>query len=73
MFNTNNTLEQKVKASISTSLHREFIEQHIIIRPSEPDLYIYSIYIYSQTDTFTLGQNMASALANKALKSLLVV
>ncbi len=37
MFNTNKTLEQKVKASMAT-LH--FIEHYIIIRPSEPHIYI---------------------------------
>ncbi len=36
MFNTNKTLEQKVKASMATSLH--FIELSIIIRPSEPHI-----------------------------------
>ncbi len=46
MFNPNKTLEQKVKASIATSLH--FIEHSIIIRPSEP-------HIYSRTDAFTLS------------------
>ncbi len=45
MFNSNKTLEQKVKASMATSLHREFIEHSIIIRPSEPHIYI---YIYTQ-------------------------
>ncbi len=34
MFNTNKTLEQKVKASMATSLH--FIEHSIIIRPKGP-------------------------------------
>ncbi len=43
MFNTNKTLEQKVKASMATSLH--FIERSIIIRPSEP-------HIYSRIDAF---------------------
>ncbi len=36
MFNTNKTLEQKVKARMATSLH--FIEHYIIIRPSEPHI-----------------------------------
>ncbi len=33
MFNTNKTLEQKLKVSMATSLHRAFIEHYIIIRP----------------------------------------
>ncbi len=37
MFNTNKTLEQKVKASMATP---HFIEHYIIIRPSEPHIYI---------------------------------
>ncbi len=49
MFSTNKTLEQKVKASMATSLDIEFIEHFIIIRPSEP-------HIYSHTDTFTLSE-----------------
>ncbi len=40
MFNTNKTLEQKVKASMATSLHREFIEHYIIIRLSDPHIFI---------------------------------
>ncbi len=48
-FNTNKTLEQKLKASMATtSLHRAFIEHSIIIQPSEP-------HIYSWTYTFTLS------------------
>ncbi len=43
VFNTNKTLEQKVKASMAT-LH--FIEHSIIIRLSEPHIYI-------RTDAFT--------------------
>ncbi len=46
LFNTNKTLEQKVKASMATSLH--FIEHSIIIRPSEA-------HIYSRTDAFILS------------------
>ncbi len=45
MFNTNKTLEQKVKSSMTT-LH--FIERSVIIRASEPRA-------YSQTDAFTLS------------------
>ncbi len=48
MFNTNKTLEQKVKASMATSLHRAFIERSVIILPSDP-------HIYSRTDSFTLS------------------
>ncbi len=40
------TLEQKVKASMASSLH--FIDQYIIIQSSEP-------HVYSQTDSFTLS------------------
>ncbi len=48
---TQTRLEQKLKASVATSLH--FIERSIIMRPSEPHIYIYIyIYIYSQTDAF---------------------
>ncbi len=39
MFNTNKTIEQKVKASMATSLHRAFIERSVIIRPPEPHIY----------------------------------
>ncbi len=46
MFNTNKTLEQKVKSSMATSLHRAFIEHYIIILPSEP-------HVYSCTVAFT--------------------
>ncbi len=46
MFNTNKTLQQKVKASMATSRH--FIERYIIIRLSEP-------HVYSRTDVFTLS------------------
>ncbi len=38
MFNTNKTLEQKVKARMASLLHRAFIEHSIIIL-SEPHLY----------------------------------
>ncbi len=44
---------------MATSLHRAFIEHYIVIRPSDPHIYIYIyidyIYIYSQTDAFTLS------------------
>ncbi len=47
LFNTNKTLEPKVKTSMATSLHSAFIDHYIIIRPSES-------HIYSWTDAFTL-------------------
>ncbi len=51
MFNTNNTLEQNLKASIATSLHRVgFIEHFIIIGPSEQH-----ILFIDETDAFTLS------------------
>ncbi len=49
MFNTNNTLEQKVMASMESSLHRvAFIEHFIIIGLSEP-------HLQSRTDAITLS------------------
>ncbi len=49
MFNTNKTLEQKVKASMATSLRRVvFIEYFINIGLSEP-------HLYSRTDPITLS------------------
>ncbi len=37
---------------MARSLHRAFIEHYIFIRPPDPHIYI---YIYSQTDAFTLS------------------
>ncbi len=55
MFNTNKTLEQKVKTSMQHYLI-EFIERSIIIRPSEPHICVYIyIYTHSCTDAFTLS------------------
>ncbi len=63
MFNTNKTLEQKVKASMATPLHSAFIWHSIFIRPSEPHiaLYIVRIHIHIQSCAEWMEQHGTSS------------